>query len=162
MSRITRETRRASYKAVLPKVNRRCQQILNILGTRSMTASEIADRMVALGEIPRYNRNYVAPRLTDLKAMGILETCGRRRSSHSQTMEAVWRKKATLKPGDKVRMTARYEEGRENPDKVWTVRSEPWMVGGTLVVKLEGKAGGYAVDGLEIVEHNDGDLPKEG
>lgn len=29
--------------------------------------------------------------------------------------------------------------------------SEPWMCCGTLVVKLEGKSGGYAVDGLNII-----------
>lgn len=57
-----------------------------------------------------------------------------------------------LKPGDKVVMNDRYYVCEENRRKVWTVRSEPWDCCGTLVVKLEGKAGGYAVDGLDKVE----------
>ena len=45
------------------------------------------------GRIPYYNRNYVAPRLSELKDMGVVETCGRRRSTHSTATEAVWRRK---------------------------------------------------------------------
>lgn len=57
-----------------------------------------------------------------------------------------------LKPGDKVVMNDRYHVSEENRGKVWTVRSEAWVCCGTLVVKLEGKSGGYAVDGLDKVE----------
>lgn len=57
-----------------------------------------------------------------------------------------------LKPGDKVVMNNLYYVSEENRGKVWMVRSEPWVCCGTLVVKLEGKAGGYAVDGLDKVE----------
>ena len=57
-----------------------------------------------------------------------------------------------LKPGDKVIMNDHYHVCEENRGKVWTVRSEPWDCCGTLVVKLEGKAGGYAVDGLDKVK----------
>lgn len=60
-----------------------------------------------------------------------------------------------LKPGDKVTMNSRYYVSKENRGKVWTVMSDPWDCCGTLVVKLEGKAGGYAVDGLDLVEGND-------
>lgn len=56
-----------------------------------------------------------------------------------------------LKIGDKVRMNDKYHVSAANREKVWTVRSEPWMCCGTMVVKLEGKAGGYAVDGLDKV-----------
>lgn len=93
MSKTTKETRRASYEAVLPKVNKRCRQILETLGNRSMTVSEIADKLVATGAIPYYNRNYVAPRLSELKDMGVVETCGRRKSTRSDATEAVWRRK---------------------------------------------------------------------
>lgn len=91
--RTTKETRRASYEAVLPKVNERSRLILETLGSRYMTVSEITDELVAAGKIPYYNRNYVAPRLTELKDMGIVETCGRRRSTRSTATEAVWRRK---------------------------------------------------------------------
>ena len=43
-------------------------------------------------------------------------------------------------------------EARTNPDKVWTTRSEPWSLGhGEMVVLLEGKSGGFAVDRLKVV-----------
>lgn len=91
--KITKGTRRESYEAVLPKVKDRARLILETLGGRSMTVSEITDELVAAGEIPYYNRNYVAPRLTELKDMGIVETCGRRKSTRSTATEAVWRRK---------------------------------------------------------------------
>lgn len=89
----TKETRRASYDAVIPKAKERSRLILETLGSRSMTVSEITDELVKAGRIPYYNRNYVAPRLSELKDMGVAETCGRRRSTHSTATEAVWRRK---------------------------------------------------------------------
>lgn len=89
----TKETRRASYDAVIPKAKERSRLILETLGSRSMTVSEITDELVKVGRIPYYNRNYVAPRLSELKDMGVVETCGRRRSTHSTATEAVWRRK---------------------------------------------------------------------
>lgn len=93
MSQTTKETRRASYDAVLPKVNDRCRLILETLGNREMTVSEITDELVSSGKIPYYNRNYVAPRLTEMKDDGVVETCGRRQSTRSTATEAVWRRK---------------------------------------------------------------------
>ena len=92
MSKTTKETRRQSYEAVLPKVNERCRLILKTLGDREMTVSEITDELVDAGTITYYNRNYVAPRLTELKEMGVVETCGRRKSTRSDATEAVWRR----------------------------------------------------------------------
>lgn len=92
-NRTTRETRRASYDAVIPKVKERSRLILETLGSRSMTVSEITDELVKAGRIPYYNRNYVAPRLSELKDMGVVETCGRRHSTHSAATEAIWRRK---------------------------------------------------------------------
>ncbi len=56
-----------------------------------------------------------------------------------------------LKPGDKVIMNDKYHVSESNKGRVWTVISNPWECCGTLVVKLDGKAGGYAVDGLTLV-----------
>lgn len=92
MDEITKETRRESYDAILPKVKKRAREILQVLGTRSMTASEITEELVRAGTIPYFNRNYVAPRLTELKEIGILETCGRRKATRSDATEAVWRR----------------------------------------------------------------------
>lgn len=90
MDRTTKETRRQSYDAVLPKREKRCRLILETLGVRQMTASEITEELVAAGEIPYFNRNYVAPRLTEMKQMGILKTVGRRKATRSDATEAVW------------------------------------------------------------------------
>lgn len=90
---ITKQTRRQSYNEVLPKVKERSRLILETLGNREMTVSEITDELVAKGIIPYFNRNYVAPRLSELKAEGVVETCGRRKSTKSQATEAVWRRK---------------------------------------------------------------------
>ena len=57
-----------------------------------------------------------------------------------------------MKIGDKVVMNDNYYVSEANRGRVWTVRSEPWNVCGTTVVLLEGKSGGYAVDGLNLAE----------
>ena len=57
-----------------------------------------------------------------------------------------------FKPGDKVRMNDKYFVTWANKKKIWTVRTGPWMCCGTTVVLLDGKSGGYAVDGLDLVE----------
>ena len=59
-----------------------------------------------------------------------------------------------LKIGDKVIMNDKYYVSAENKEKIWTVRSDPWEASGTTVVLLEGRTGGYAVDGLTLVERN--------
>ena len=46
-----------------------------------------------------------------------------------------------MKIGDRVKMV-NCREARENPDKIWTVRSEPWEVCGNMCVLLKGKSGG--------------------
>lgn len=92
MDAITKETRRESYEEVLPKCKERSRQILEVLGTRSMTVSEITDELVAAGRIPFFNRNYVAPRLSELKDMGVVKTVGRRKATHSNATEAVWQR----------------------------------------------------------------------
>lgn len=57
-----------------------------------------------------------------------------------------------LKLGDKVTMNSRYYVSEENRGKIWTVASDPWNLCGTMMVKLEGRHGGYAIDGLDLVE----------
>lgn len=92
MDRTTKETRRQSYDAVLPKREKRCRLILETLGGRQMTA----------GEIPYFNRNYVAPRLTEMKQMGILKTVGRRKATRSDATEAVWARAQPAADADKI------------------------------------------------------------
>lgn len=90
MDKTTKETRRQSYDAILPKREKRCRLILETLGGREMTASEITEELVTAGRIPYFNRNYVAPRLTEMKQMGLLKTVGRRKATRSEATEAVW------------------------------------------------------------------------
>ena len=63
MNQTTKETRRRSYDAVLPKRAARCRLILETLGNRE---------------------------LTELKEIGILTTVGRRKATRSDATEAVW------------------------------------------------------------------------
>lgn len=57
-----------------------------------------------------------------------------------------------IKIGDRVTMNNNYFVSEKDKGKIWTVRSNPWNCCGTIVVLLEGKSGGYAIDGLNIVE----------
>ncbi|UWD56356.1 MAG: Protein of unknown function (DUF3489) [Bacteriophage sp.] len=87
---------------MLPKREKRCRLILETLGAREMTASEITEELVAAGEIPYFNRNYVAPRLTEMKQMGILKTVGRRKATRSEATEAVWARAQPAADADKL------------------------------------------------------------
>lgn len=49
-------------------------------------------------------------------------------------------------------MNNKYLVSEKDKSKIWTVRSNPWNCCGTIVVLLEGKSGGYAIDGLNIIE----------
>ncbi|MBQ8926089.1 MAG: hypothetical protein IJ680_01300 [Paludibacteraceae bacterium] len=89
---ITKETRRESYDNILPKTKDRARLVLETLGAKEMTVSEITEELVASGRIPYFNRNFVAPRLSELKDMGVVETCGRRKATRSDSTEAVWRR----------------------------------------------------------------------
>lgn len=60
-----------------------------------------------------------------------------------------------LKIGDKVIMNDRYNVGDKNKGVVFTVRSNPWNCCGTMVVLLDNYRGGYAVDGLSLVERSE-------
>ena len=57
-----------------------------------------------------------------------------------------------LKIGDKVKMNNKYYVSEQNKEKVFTVKTEPQEVCGTLSVWLEGFRGCYAVDGLTKVQ----------
>lgn len=93
MSEITQATRRQSYDAIIPKCKKRTRQILDTLGDRQMTVSEITEELLIAGTIPYFNRNFVATRLTELRALGIVETVGRRKATRTDATEAVWARK---------------------------------------------------------------------
>lgn len=76
MNGITKQTRRQSYDGIRTRSGERCKLILETLGNRSMTVEEITDELVAAGHLKYYDRNFVAPRLTELKGAGVLEVSG--------------------------------------------------------------------------------------
>ena len=84
MNQTTKETRRRSYDAVLPKRAARCRLILETLGNRELTASEITEELVAAGRIPYFNRNYVAPAAVRPPARTPPRPCGPERSLQAQ------------------------------------------------------------------------------
>lgn len=53
MNQTTKETRRRSYDAVLPKRAARCRLILETLGNRELTASEITEELVVAEMVPQ-------------------------------------------------------------------------------------------------------------
>ena len=60
-----------------------------------------------------------------------------------------------MKVGDKVVMNSKYRVSESNKRKIFTVRTEPQEVCGTMSVWLEGFKGCYAVDGLDLVKEDE-------
>ena len=89
---ITEETRRESYESVKPLLVCRRVIILEILGNREMTATEIAEILCSRGITPFYERNFAAPRLTELKDAGKVKTVGKRLCEKTGRKISVWKK----------------------------------------------------------------------
>lgn len=87
---IIHETRCEGHKSVLDKKTERQKLILDILGDRQMTVSEVVKAMLDSGVISYYDRNFVAPRLTELKEAGKVKVVGKRTCIMSGKMIAVW------------------------------------------------------------------------
>lgn len=90
MSTITTQTRQMSFVDIQDKTKKRYEQILHRLQGREMTAKEIAMEMFELEMIPSTERNYTAPRLTELEQMGLVETVGKKKCKYSGKMVAVY------------------------------------------------------------------------
>lgn len=90
MNGVTSETRRESYDAIKPTAQSRRAAILEVLGDKEMTATEIAEALCAKGITPYGERNYAAPRLTELKIEGKVKTVGKRYCEKTSRRIAVW------------------------------------------------------------------------
>lgn len=89
---ITDETRRESYDAAQEEAAARRRVVLEILsGSGGMTAREVAAELYRRGETPTGERNYAAPRLTELKAAGQIEVTGKTICADTGRSVAVWR-----------------------------------------------------------------------
>lgn len=93
MNSTTLETRQLSFTDIQDKKKKRYEQILNRLSNREMTAKEIAVEMFELGMIASTERNYTAPRLTELEQMGYVEAIGKKKCEWTGKMVAVYRRK---------------------------------------------------------------------
>lgn len=96
MSLITAETRRVSYDEVKEKQKVRYEQILERLD-KPKTAKEIAVELFELGIIPSNERNYTAPRLTELTDKRLVKVTGKKKCYWTGKMVAVYEKIDTLK-----------------------------------------------------------------
>ena len=91
MNSITKETRRDSYNAVLPTLNERQETVLQILKDNGdMTAQEIAAELHRRGITPTDERNFSAPRLTELADMGLVRAVGKKTCGKTGKTVSVW------------------------------------------------------------------------
>ena len=75
----TLETRHESHEKIDKR--KRYKQILEVLsefGELGLTAKECADAMYRKGYIPNNERNYSAPRLTEMAEQGMVEPIGKK------------------------------------------------------------------------------------
>ena len=88
----TLETR-AEAEASVDK-QKRYMQILEVLdGNKEMTSKEIAVEMCNRGYIPTSERNFTAPRLTELSIKGVVEPIGKKKCQWTNKTVAIYRKR---------------------------------------------------------------------
>jgi hypothetical protein len=88
---ISQETRRESYTTATQDAAARRRVILEILAERGgMTAREVAGELHRRGITPTGERNYAAPRLTELRKAGKIIPAGKRICPQTGRNVAVW------------------------------------------------------------------------
>lgn len=89
---VTVQTRRESYRAAQEDAAARRRVILEILSTHreGMTAREVAGELHRRGITPSAERNYAAPRLTELAEAGKVHVIGKKPCPHTGRNVAVW------------------------------------------------------------------------
>lgn len=89
MNTITRQTRQMSFDDIQDKEKIRYIQILNRLD-KPKTAKELAVELFELGFIPSTERNYTAPRLTELERMGYVRAIGKKKCEYTGKTVALY------------------------------------------------------------------------
>ena len=89
MNTITRQTRQMSFEDIQDKTKIRYIQILNRLDYPK-TAKEVAVELFELGFIPSTDRNYAAPRLTELEKMGYVKVLDKKKCQYSGKTVAIY------------------------------------------------------------------------
>ena len=91
MNSICLETRQMSFNDIQLKTKVRYEQILDRLD-EPKTAKEIAIELFELGIIPSTERNYTAPRLSELEKRGIVRVIGKKKCDYTGKTVAVYEK----------------------------------------------------------------------
>jgi len=88
---VTEETRRESYNAVLRDAAARRRVVFEILTERGgMTAREVSAELHRRGITATDERNFAAPRLTELKEAGQIEATGKKICEYTGRSVAIW------------------------------------------------------------------------
>lgn len=87
---ITLQTRQLSFEDIKPKRKMRYEQILDRLMRGAKTAKEIAVELFDLQLIPSTERNYTAPRLTELNEMGLVRVVDKKKCKYTGKKVAVY------------------------------------------------------------------------
>ena len=69
---------------------KRYKQIIEVLQGKELTAKEIAVEMCKKGFIPTSERNFSAPRLTELEGIGKVAVIGKRKCQYTNKTVAVY------------------------------------------------------------------------
>ncbi len=83
------QTRQMSFDDIQLQKKIRYEQILSRMD-EPKTAKEIAVELFELGYIPSTERNYVAPRLTELEKKGIVKATGKKKCKFTGKTVAVY------------------------------------------------------------------------
>ena len=89
MNTITQTTRQMSFDDIQDKTKIRYIQILDRLD-EPKTAKELAVELFDLGFIPSTERNYTAPRLTELERIGMVKAIDKRKCEYTGKTVAVY------------------------------------------------------------------------
>ena len=89
MNTVTMQTRQMSFEDIQLKKKIRYEQILSRLD-KPKTAKEIAIELFELELIPSTDRNYTAPRLTELEKKGIVRAVDKKKCQYSGKTVAVY------------------------------------------------------------------------
>ena len=88
---ITKATRQMSFENIQDKTKIRYIQILNRLD-KPKTAKELAVELFELGFIPSTERNYTAPRLTELEKMGFIKVIDKKKCEYTGKTVAIYQR----------------------------------------------------------------------
>lgn len=124
MSTITHQTRQLSFEDIQLKKKIRYEQILNRLIKGKKTAKEIAVELFELKLIPNAERNYTAPRLTELEKLGIVKSAEKKICQYTGKKVAVYEitldginKYKSLNKNRTAKRNVRLEKGCESNEK---------------------------------------------